>query len=724
MVAGAVARIGRWCFRHRGWVLAGWVGVVVLGALAAGPVVDSLGNGETPKNAESTQARTVVEDAGGTGGVVIGVADRIDPASPAVAAAVGRAAADLSGRTDVRRVDTPYSAGPESADQYLSGDRQAAAVAVTLAELDQKERDRAIDAVTDRLHRLAADLRAAGQPRARVRVGGEPAVNRAAVAAEEHDLGLGEELSLPLTLIALVLIFGGLVAAGLPVLGAVVSIASSMLMLLGFTTVTKLDTNVLTVVTLLGLGLSIDYGLLLVNRYREELSAGWPPAEALGRAWASAGRTVLFSALTVAAALSGLLMFDLPGLSALGAAGVSVAVVAMLVALTFTASLIGFTQRRLTPRARVLRRAAGTGSAGGGFFAGTARLVQRRPVVVTVGTTALLLVAAAPVLGISTMLPGLAQMPASIESVAVSTELGSRFALGDTRAVTVVARADPATLDVWASRWASDRAVRDVRPARTAAPGLSSVDLDVAGPPTPAIQDLVTRVRADRPPGVASWVTGDAARLVDLKELLARGMPWAVGIAVLAMLVLLVAMTGSVVVPLKAIAANVLSLAATVGIMTVIFVHGWLSGPLHTLTVPGLDPFVTVIIVAFAFGLSMDYEVFLLSRIKEQVDAGVDSQEAVRRGLQSSGRIITSAALLMMIVFACFGGARMGAIEELGIGLTVAVLIDATIVRCLLVPATMTLLGRWNWWSPAPLRALLTRAAPVPPVAPFRTPVA
>ncbi|MEN3304410.1 MAG: putative drug exporter of the superfamily [Micromonosporaceae bacterium] len=713
MVAGVTARIGRWCFRRRWWVLAGWLAVVALGVIAAGPVVDSLASGETPKNVESVQAQAAIDAAGGTGGEVIGLVDGIDPTAPAAREAVGRAAADLSSRTDVRRVDTPYSGAQAAQAAYLSDDRQAAAIVVTLAPLDQKRRDQTIDAVTERLHRLGTELRAAGQAQARVRVGGQLAIDHAAVAAEEHDLGTGEELSLPLTLLALVVVFAGLVAAGLPVLGAIVSIASAMLMLLGFSAVTTLDTNVLTVVTLLGLGLSIDYGLLLVSRYREEVGAGGTPEEAVGRAWATAGRTILFSALTVAAALSGLLMFDLPGLSALGAAGVSVAVVAMLVALTFTPALIGLAHRRLAPSPRASRRAARR-SADRGFFARTAHLVQRRPVLVTLGAAALLLLAAAPLTGTRTMLPGLAQMPGGIESVQVAGELGSRFGLGQAQAVTVVARSDPAALDAWAARWTTDRAVRSVRPARPAAPGLSTVDLEVAaGPPTPATEDLVRRVRADRPPGVASWTTGDAARLVDLKDLIARGLPGAIGVAVLAMLLLLLVMTGSLVVPLKAVAANVLSLAATLGVMTGVFVHGWLSGPLHTLTVPGLDPFVTVIILAFAFGLSMDYEVFLLSRIKEYVDAGSPSDEAVRRGLQSSGRIITSAALLMMIVFACFGGARMGSIEELGIGLTVAVLIDATVVRCLLVPATMTLLGRWNWWSPAPLRAMLRRPAPV-----------
>jgi RND superfamily putative drug exporter len=544
-------------------------------------------------------------------------------------------------------------------------------------------------------------------------------VNRAAVQAEEEDLGLGEELSLPLTLVALVIVFGGLTAAGLPVLGAVVSAVSSMLLLLGFSKVTTLDTHVLVVVTLLGLGLSIDYGLLLVSRYRDELSAGADAEDAVGRAWATAGRTILFSALTLAAAISGLLVFDLPGLSALGAAGVSIALMAMLVALTFTAALLGLARRRIRPPKGGGRHVWSAALAERGFFARTSRVVQRHPLLVTVGAIGLLLAAGSPVLGARTMLPGLAQMPRSVEAAQVADEIGSRFGLEPPPAVTVVARTDPAALDAWAARWKNDPAVAEVRPAVAAAPGLSSVDLEVAaGPQSRAAQDLVGRVRADRPLRVPSWVTGDAAKLVDLVGIIKRGLPWAVGVAVLAMLVLMLAMTGSLVVPLKAVAASVVSLGATLGVMVAIFVHGWGSGPLHTLTVPGLDPFVTVIILAFAFGLSMDYEVFLLGRVKEHVDTGLATDVAVRRGLQNTGRIITSAALLMMIVFASFGGARTGAIEEIGIGLTVAVLVDATIVRCLLVPATMTLLGRWNWWSPPSLRALARRTAPRHPAVP------
>jgi RND superfamily putative drug exporter len=204
-------------------------------------------------------------------------------------------------------------------------------------------------------------------------------------------------------------------------------------------------------------------------------------------------------------------------------------------------------------------------------------------------------------------------------------------------------------------------------------------------------------------------VTGDAAVLVDLKTLIKQGLPWAIGVTLLAMTVLLFTMTGSLVVPLKAALANAVSLGATFGVLSAIFEHGFLAGPLHTLTLGGLDPFMSVIIFAFAFGLSVDYEVFLLSRVKEFVDQGDPTDVAVRRGLQHTGRIITSAALVVVIVFACFAGAQSGEIEQLGIGLSVAVFVDATVVRCLLVPSTMTLLGRWVWWAPSWLRRLRGR---------------
>jgi RND superfamily putative drug exporter len=238
-----------------------------------------------------------------------------------------------------------------------------------------------------------------------------------------------------------------------------------------------------------------------------------------------------------------------------------------------------------------------------------------------------------------------------------------------------------------------------------------------------AAQDLVQRMRADRPAVARSWVTGDAASLVDLEEQLRQGLPWALAIITISMIILMFLMTGSVVVPIKAVLASVVSLGATAGLMSAVFEHGFLAGPLHTITVGGLDPTLLAIIFAVALGLSMDYEIFLLGRIREYVERGDDTDTAVRRGLAHTGRIITSAAALMMVVFAGFAAARVGSVEQIGFGLTIAVLIDATIVRCLLVPATMTLMGRWNWWAPASLRWLHGRIGLREPTLPDPGPV-
>ncbi|OLE24373.1 MAG: hypothetical protein AUG44_19425 [Actinobacteria bacterium 13_1_20CM_3_71_11] len=683
-----IARVGRWCFRRRWWVLALWLLAVTAGGLSAGPVFNGLTSGGGPSSLESVQANTVLLDNSGQRGTVIGVVDGIDPTAGPVRDAVRSAAADLMAVPGVVGVVTPYSDGlpRQRRAAQVARDGHALAVTVQLGTLDKTHRHDTSAKITDRLHRLATNLVSAGQPGATVRVGGSAALNQQANDAVQHDLGSAEEYSLPITLVILVFVFGGLVAAGLPVLAAVVSGASVMTVLLGFATLTDLDSNAVTVVTLLALGLSIDYGLLLVGRYREELGRGYEPAVAIARAWATAGRTILFSALTVAAAMCGLLMFGIPGLSALGAAGVSIALVAMLVSLTFTAALIGLARRRIRPSKRAARRIARYGDAAeSGFFAGLARIVQRRPLVTFVVTGAALLGAGAPLLSTAMHLDDINSLPRSLEAVGVAHELADRFGVAPVPAVTVVARTDAASLDAWAARWRGTPGVTRVGSAKQVASGLSTVDIDVAGDPEgTGARALVDRVRADRPTGAQSWVTGDAALLGDLLGLIVSRLPWAVGITVLAMTVLLFAMTGSLVVPVKAVAMNVVSLGATFGVMSAVFEHGFLAGPLGMITVAGLNPFVTVIIFAFAFGLSMDYEVFLLARIKEYADRGLSTDHAVRRGLQNSGRIITSAALLMVVVFGAFAFARTGTVQQVGLGLAVAVAVDATIVRCVL----------------------------------------
>jgi RND superfamily putative drug exporter len=704
-----VGRIGRWCARHAWWVLAAWVAIVAAGVIATGPLFDRLVDGGVPRDVESIAAYDVIRSGDDSAGTVVGVVDRIDPASAEVRDAIEAVADRIAGIPGVREVNHPYRSEPSSA-ALIAADRTAVLISTTLGALDRTARNATATAIAAELHALPAALPSG----ASVEVGGGPVLNMQTRAAVQEDLSRAEYTSLPITLIVLVLVFGGVVAAGLPVLTAAVSVAAAMGVMLGFSTFTDVDQDGITVVTLFGLGLAVDYGLLLVARYREELRAGYEWADAVTRAWASAGRTVLYSALTVAAALSGLLMFRVPTLNALGAAGVSIAVVCMLASLTFTAALVGLLRRWIKPSRRSNRTEAS--EAERGMFARVASAVQRRPLVVAVGTMALLLAAGAPLVASELRLPGLEGVPRSLEAARVADTLSARFATPPTPAITVVVRTDAQSLNAWAQQWAGDPAISRVRPARTLAGDgsgpLATVTMDAAGEPQgAAVRDLVDRMREQRPPGGQSWVTGDAAVLSDLLGLIRDGLPAAVAVTALSMLVLLFAMTGSLVVPVKAMVANLVSLGATFGVLTAVFRFGFGADLLDTLTVGSLNPFVVVVIFAFAFGLSMDYEVFLLGRIKEYVDAGESTDVAVRRGLQHTGRVITSAALLMVIVFSCFAAARIGNIEQIGLGLAVAVIIDATVVRCLLVPATMTLLGRWNWWAPAWLNRLRPRVA-------------
>ncbi|GAA4703585.1 MMPL family transporter [Phytohabitans rumicis] len=704
-IDGVLAGAGRWCFRRPWLVIAIWLVAMVAGGVSAGPLFDRLVS-RGPSELESVAAIDVLAGATGQGGQITGVVDGVDVRAAVVQAEVQATAAQLTSIDGVTAVVTPYEGGAP-----VTADGTALLVQVSLDRLEPAGLAAATDAVTRALREGERQLRAAGQAGARVQVGGTTAVTLQANEAIRTDLARGEALSLLLTAIALVVVFGGAVAAGLPVLVALVSVAAATGVLLAVAAATDLDVNAVTVTTLLGLGLAIDYSLLLLSRYREELSGPHPPPVALERTWATAGRTILFSALTVAASLVGMLAFGVPGISTLGLAGMAIAVVAMLASLTLTAALLGSLTRWIRPARHGVRRIAPPdGDDDTGFFARLARRVQRRPWLVALSTSAALIAAATPILPTAVRLDTVETLPRSIEGVQVADALVQRFGLPPVAAVTVVARTAPDALNTWAARWRQQGVVATVRPAAPLSAEMSIVEFDVRGDPQgDPVWRLIERIRADRPPGDRSWVTGDAAILRDLSALIVARLPRAVGLTALAMFVLLFLMTGSLVVPVKAIVMNVVSLAATFGVMSVVFYHGVFGSVLDTVTVRGFNPVFLVIIFGFAFGLSMDYEVFLLARVKEYVDAGVEPGTAVRWGLQQTGRMITSAALLMVIVLGCFAAARMSSVEQIGLGLAAAVAIDATLVRCLLVPATMTLLGRWNWWAPPVLTRLHKR---------------
>jgi len=695
---GVFAAIGRFCARRRWPVLAAWILLVAVGALASGPVFAGLEASRASDRLESVRAFDVIGDNARYGARMLGLVDDVPIADPAVRARITAAAADVARIPRVGRVVDPY-AGARAG--LVATDGRGGVVVVDLdRRITGRERDAAIDAAAARLRRLAGEI-----PGASVQIGGNPLLNREINAQVKADTERAEAVSLPITLIVMVVIFGGLLAALLPLIGAVAAIGGAFVCLLGFAAVITLDPNTVPVTTLLGLGVSIDYALLMVSRFREERAAGADVPGAVERTAATAGRTITFSALTVAVSLSALMIFDDPTFRAIGAAGVAVVVVALLAALTLVPALLALVGGRIPVR-RALAPAEG-------FFSRLARAVQRRAWLVAVAVAAVLLAAGAPLLSLRLENGGANLLPDSFESVRLQQNLQVRFPGGGTDPVTVLARATPEELDAYVAglRSVVDRAdVAAVAPAaRLGTSPYASVDITPTGTSQgDAAQRLVLVLREHRPP-YQSWVTGDAAVLIDFSGSLAERLPWAFGVIAVALFVLLFLMTGSVLVPVKALVMNVISLGASLGVVTWVFEQGHLEGLLSFTSTGGIETTIPPLVLAFGFGLAMDYEVFLLSRIKEQHDLGLSNDESVAIGLQRSGRIITSAALLVFIVFAGLLAAEVLVVKQTGVALMVAVAIDATLVRMLLVPATMTLLGEWNWWAPGPLRRLHDR---------------
>jgi RND superfamily putative drug exporter len=657
-------------------IVLAWLVVVVAGVAAAGILFSDLeADLDAPADRESERVNREL--------------DRLDPGGEEVVA-VAEVNPLPAGVTDGLAA-IPGVAGVRS---LPSDDAGATAIAVELAP--HLGGDRLDAAVAD----VAAALRAIDAPR--VRVGGEMLLDEEIGDQAEKDAQRAEALSLPAALVVMALVLGGVLAAGLPVSIALGGVGATMLGLLGLRTLTDVPVYAVNVATMLGIGLGIDYGLLMVGRFREERGAGRSGAEAVARTMATAGRTVVFSACTVAVALSGLLVFDDPTIRALALAGMGVVLACMAAALTLLPALLARFGHRIGPA-----RPAGSH----GAFARLARVIQRRPVPVVVAVAAGLVLLAVPFASARFDDTGVRSLPRSSETRQVAEAIDARFSAVTAEPVVALAEADPGTPAVAA--WLDDvRSLPGVLAATTAddlsRPGLTVVEVHAAGPTNgrPA-QAVVGELRAlDAPFPVA--VGGDPAEIVDFRHAITSRLPLAVAVLVLATFVLLFAMTGSVVLPLKAIVMNVLSLGATFGALVWVFQDGHLAGALG-LDPPGsLDLVIPVIVFVFAFGLSMDYEVFLLDRIREVWLRTGDNDRAVAEGLQRSGRIITSAALLVVIVFAGFAAGEIVVLKELGVGLAVAVAVDATVVRSLLVPATMKLMGRWNWWSP------FRRSEPVP----------
>lgn len=580
-------------------------------------------------------------------------------------------------------------------------------------------------AATKARNAVISDLNAAGNlisdshPEAQTTVGGNQLILDEITAQIKKDLVTGELLALPLALIIMVLVFGGFLAAAMPLVGAGASIVAGLGVILGMSYVLTIDASIINVATILGLGLSIDYGLLIVSRFREEIAVAakmqptdrWAVHHALVRTLETAGRTVAFSALIVGISISGLMLFTPEILRAIGAVGVVIVLLAVLTALTLVPALLRLSGTRLArpsimdkvPGLRhVVRHTADVRSDHGVFYTIAAR-VQKHPVIVMVSCVLLLIFLALPVANLHMRNSGIELLPASSSQRQFTATLASDFPQTRSADILVVTDASPAGANSLAQQIAQvegiDKVVSVSPIGENQVIGVTVADDDPAGPSAVQavvdIRDIETRHEV--------LVTGQAAGQLDFIEAMLDRVWYVVAIIVLATFVLLFLMTGSIVIPLKALLTNVVSLGASLGILVWTFQEGHLTGLLNFTPTGGIETFVVALVLAFAFGLAMDYEVFLLSRIKELVDQGVDSETAVRKGLQRSGRIITSAAAIIIVVFAGFVAGDLIIIKQVGFALAVAIFIDATIVRMLLVPATMTLLGKYNWWAPAPL---------------------
>jgi RND superfamily putative drug exporter len=433
----------------------------------------------------------------------------------------------------------------------------------------------------------------------------------------------------------------------------------------------------------------------------------------------TAGRTVAFSALTVAISIAGLLLFRPDILRAFGAAGVAVILIAVATALTLVPAMLALFGRRLVrpgvvSRIPVLRAVLAHTSdvqAEEGMFSRLAERVQRRPWTVLGGVLVLLGVLSLPLGHLQLRNSTIELLPAGSDQRDYVEALTADYPASAAPTVLALAETSLDEATTWAADLAALDGVESVDPPAVLGSrvllGLRTTADDAGGQEA---QDVVHAIRA-LDPGFPTWVTGQAAGQIDFVEALADRAPWAAGIVVVATFVLLFLMTGSVVIPVKALLTNIISLAASLGVLVWAFQDGNLSGVLGFVSTGGIETYVVALVIAFAFGLAMDYEVFLLSRIAELHDAGHSDADSVRLGLQRSGRIITSAATIIVVVFAGFVVGELLVIKEVGFSLAVAVIIDATLVRLLLVPATMTLLGRWNWWAPRPLRRVHERLA-------------
>jgi|Tabmets5t2r1_1033131.scaffolds.fasta_scaffold08544_2 uncharacterized membrane protein YdfJ with MMPL/SSD domain len=707
--------------RARLVVTAGLLLVIAAAGFGFG-VFDKLQDGGfEDSSSESARAADAEQDAFGRREadlVAIYSSESMTVDDPAFEAAVRETLADLPSDS-VANVVTWYDTASPA---LVSEDSHATQVLVSLRGDDQDELSTSADEVRPALEAEGLSTAVAGQ----FAVFGD--VNESV----SEDIARAESISMPLVLILCLIIFGSVVAALMPVgIGAIAVLGSFAIVRL-LTMVTDISVFAINIITLMGMGLAIDYALFVVNRFREELAARpgegrTGVAEAVVTTVATAGRTILFSGLTVAAALASLLIFPQGFLRSMSLGGIAAVLVAMTAALTVLPATLALLGRKIEAgRMPWRRRRSPQALVQHGAWARVARSVMRRPVAYAVSITVVLLALGTPFLGAAWGSVDERVLPEDAPSRVASEQLAADFGGERSTANAVVSGASVSELDQYVSDLGQVDGVSDVNVLDQTTESGEPVALVQAtwsgNGQTEESQQIVQDLRGVDPPGdVDVLVGGSSAATVDLIDSVGERLPWMGLLVVIVMLVLLFLAFGSLVLPLKAVVMNAISIAASFGVVTWIFADGHLENLLGFTSTGYLDATQPILMLAILFGLSMDYEVFLLSRVREQWDATGDNTEAVAGGVQRTGGIITSAALLLAVVIGAFATSGIVFIKMIGVGMLVALLVDATIVRALLVPATMKLLGRANWWAPGPMRRWWERhgireaEAPEPP---------
>jgi len=524
------------------------------------------------------------------------------------------------------------------------------------------------------------------------------------------DLTKAELIAFPILAVLLLIVFRAVVAAAIPLAIGVISIVAMFLVLPVMAELVDTSLYAQNIATGLSLGLAIDYGLLLVSRYREELESLGPTREAHRRTIATAGRAVLFSGFTVAAALAGLVVFPQQFLYSIAIAGSFAAITSALVAILVVPSLLALLGEHIN--AFAIRRGPAVSAESGGWYRLT-RGVMRRPVAVALGSSVLLLAVAAPLFSTTPTGPNIEAVPRGLPSAEITDRIDSSYGRAITQAITVTVdgEASDAQLRGLQRRIAETEGIENGTPFVRASRRTAYANFGAEAPPLAAIsQDAVKEIRTNAAsPSAQVLVSGNTARFVDEKQSLLDHAPTVAAIVAAATLVLLFMLTGSIVLPVKTLIMNALTLGATLGIIVLAFQEGWLNAPFDYPGPAAVELNSLAFLVAIIFGLATDYAVLVLARIKEQHDRGATNEEAVAIGIGRTGRVITAAAVMISVVFLAFAVSPIFFMKQIALGQAVGVLIDATIVRALLVPALMRLFGDWNWWAPAPLKRVQRR---------------